>query len=103
MAVLDRQQKSRTSTKICEWGTSRALRIPKRMCDDVGVSIGDVVDMTVGADDRGSFITVRPASQHRSFGNAPYVAIDDLFRTYEGDYTPTEFDWGEDVGEEVVR
>lgn len=91
------------STKVCEWGTSRAVRIPKRMCDEAGMAIGDNVDMSYGFDERGSFIIIRPETPHRSYGTAPYVPIDDLFRDYDGDYVPEEIDWGEDVGAEVVE
>ena len=90
------------TTRLCEWGTSRAVRIPKRMCEAVGIDIGSDLEMQSGADAQGSFILIRAANFHRSYSTAPYLSMDDVFDTYEGSYTPTEFDWGDDVGAEVV-
>lgn len=90
------------ATCLREWGTSRAVRIPKCMCETVGIDIGSDLDMRSGADEQGSFILIRPAHAHRSYGAAPYLSMDEVFDGYEGTYTPTEFDWGDDVGAEVV-
>ena len=90
------------TTCLCEWGTSRAVRIPKRMCETVGIDIGSDLEMRSGVDEQGSFILIRAANLHRSYSTAPYLSMDDVFDTYEGSYTPTEFDWGDDVGAEVV-
>ena len=29
-------------------------------------------------------------------------SLEELFKDYDGDYIPTEFDWGEDVGLEIL-
>lgn len=93
-----------TKTRLCSWGTSRAIRIPKDICEEVGIDIESKLDMNAGRDDRGAFIIIRPdACTHRSFGDAPYRSIEDIFTDYEGGYEPTECAWGNDVGREVIE
>lgn len=94
---------ARTKTRLCEWGSSRAVRIPKRMCETTGIAIGSELDMQTGHDNLGDFIVIRPSAQHRSYGNAPYISMDELFSDYDGSFVPTELDWGCDVGAEVVE
>jgi antitoxin MazE len=90
-------------TKLCPWGTSRAVRIPKPICDDIGIDVGSNLRMQVAEDSTGTYLVIRPEnSGHRSFSHAPFLAMDDLFATYAGDYQPTETDWGADVGAEVI-
>ena len=98
MVVVEAQSR----TKLKEWGTSRGIRIPKSYCEYATISLNSDVIMTVGHDEEGKFITLRPASEHRSYGDVPMLSMDDLFAGYSGDYVPAEPDWGEDVGAEVV-
>ena len=100
-AVLERP----ISTTLGTWGTSSAVRIPKRVCEQAGVTAGERVTVQGGRDERGAFILIRPEekSAHRSYGDAPYRSIDELFEGYDGDWQPCEFNWGDDVGAEVVR
>jgi antitoxin MazE len=59
--------------------------------------------MQVAEDSAGAYLVIRPESNsHRSFPHVPFLAMDDLFATYSGDYQPTETDWGADVGAEVI-
>jgi antitoxin MazE len=91
------------STQLKEWGTSRAVRIPKAICDELGISIGSPITIEYHSDLMGGYIVLRPVlDQHRSYSDAPYRSMDELFDGYEGSYVPTEGDWGEDVGAEVV-
>lgn len=91
-------------TQLCSWGTSRAVRIPKDLCERLGVDVGARLSMHVVHDERGSFLLVRPeGSEHRRCLDVPYVSIDDLFEGCTGDYQPSECDWGKDVGREVVE
>jgi hypothetical protein len=39
---------------------------------------------------------------HRGFSNTPFVSMDDLFAGHSGDYRPSEADWGDGVGGEVL-
>ena len=90
-------------TRLKVWGTSRAVRIPKRICEDLGITDESILIMEQGVDHRGPYLTLRPAeSEHRSFSDAPIKTMDDLFRGYEGSYVPHEADWGEDMGSEVI-
>ena len=90
-------------TKLKVWGTSRAVRIPKRICEYLGIEADSVLVMEEGRDERGPYLTLRPAeSDHRSYSDAPFRSMDSLFEGYEGDYIPHEPDWGDDVGSEVV-
>ena len=90
-------------TRLKVWGTSRAVRIPKRFCEQLGITDDSVLILEEGVDDRGPYLTIRPAeSEHRSFSDAPLQAMDDLFKGYDGSYVPQEADWGDDVGSEVV-
>lgn len=90
-------------TRLCSWGTSRAVRVPREVCERLGVDVGSMLDMFVGHDERGSFILLRPEEQtHRTICDVPYRSMDELFADYEGGYRPTEPDWGKDVGGEVI-
>lgn len=90
-------------TKLKVWGTSRAVRIPKRFCETLGIDEESVLILELDVDGAGPFLTLRPAeSQHRSFSDAPMRSMDDLFQGYEGSYVPHEPIWGDDVGKEVV-
>lgn len=91
------------STRLCKWGSSRAVRIPKRMCENAGISVGSALEMHAGSDNRGNFIIIRPSSGHRSYNDVPYVSMDELFSEYTGSFQPAELDWGYDVGAEVIE
>lgn len=90
-------------TSIEQWGSSRAVRIPRIMCDAMGIDIGNDVVMRSGSDALGPFVLIRPVeSGHRSYTDAPYISMGEVFEGYEGDYKPREADWGPDVGAEVI-
>ena len=90
-------------TRLKVWGTSRAVRIPKRLCEQMGITEESILIMELGEDTQGPYLMLRPAeAEHRSFSDAPLASMDELFAGYEGDYVPVEADWGEDVGREVV-
>ena len=90
-------------TQLCAWGTSRAVRIPKDMCERMGIDVGARLTMSLGHDERGSFMLVRPEeAEHRAYRDIPYVSMDELFAGYTGDYQPGECDWGKDLGTEVI-
>lgn len=91
-------------TSLKAWGTSRAVRIPKVMCETAGIGVGSALIMESDEDDQGPFIRIRPAkTTHRSYADSPFVAMEELFCGYAGAYVPQEPDWGPDVGAEVVE
>lgn len=103
-SLKEKPSEINVNTRLCEWGTSRAVRIPKRMCDATGIVVGEKLNIRSGIDADGGFIVIRPITdEHRSYGSAAYISMDDAFRGYEGDYVSSEFDWGCDVGAEVVE
>ena len=90
-----------SKTKLCAWGTSRAVRIPKKICEEADMEIGATLLLGVQHDELGPYILIRPDSgHHRSCPGAEYRSIEDLFAGYAGDYQPSELTWGEDVGAE---
>lgn len=92
------------TTSLCAWGASSAVRIPKKVCEETGIAVKSELTMDVGKDALGPFILIRPKqAAHRSYGDAPYRSIDELFAGYSGDYRPTECDWGADTGREVME
>lgn len=91
------------NTQLKEWGTSRAIRLPKALCDELGISIGSPLTIEFCSDASGSFVVLRPVqTEHRSFSDAPIQSMDELFAGYDGSYVPHEADWGDDLGAEVV-
>ena len=92
------------NTSLKAWGTSRAVRIPKSMCEYALISVGSELTMESGCDEKGRYIVLRPFDQgaHKSYADVPTISMDAAFEGYEGDYVPSECDWGEDVGDEVV-
>ncbi|MDR1089159.1 MAG: AbrB/MazE/SpoVT family DNA-binding domain-containing protein [Coriobacteriales bacterium] len=96
--------RAESTTKLCPWGTSRAVRIPKPFCDDIGIGVGSSLRMRVVEDSSGTYLVIRPEnSGHRSFAHAPFLAMDDMFAGYTGEHQPTEADWGADLGAEVIQ
>ncbi len=104
-AIFESSSGLASTTSLCSWGTSRAVRIPKRMCDRTGIDIGSSINISTGADADGPYITIRPVQEHRSYGAAPYKSAEDLFAGYSEPSRAAcgEFDWGADVGAEVVE
>lgn len=76
-------------TSIQRWGNSSAIRIPKRVLKQVGLSENDEVEIL--ADETG--IVIRKAKR--------YENLDQLFAGYDGGYQPGEWQTGKAVGAEV--
>ncbi len=75
---------------IQKWGNSQGIRIPKKALAAASLRENDDVEIIVSE----NTITLRKARRYRS--------LDELFAGYTGDYQPTEFDFGDDVGREVI-
>lgn len=91
-------------TNLCRWGASQAVRIPKPVCEELGIEAGSRLSLQVGKDEIGLYVTIRkmPQMEHRSFADAPYVSMDELFKDFDEFVQVDECDWGEDEGREVV-
>lgn len=83
------------STKICRWGNSRGIRLPKAFLDLAGFKDDDEVSLAV---DNGSIIIKKAVPMD---GRRSYPSLVERFAAYEGDYVPTEWDTGPTVGKEL--
>jgi len=79
-------------TKVQKWGNSQGLRISKELLSDVGIDVGDVVDVAV----RDGALVVTPARRVRG-----RLDLGLLVKEIPGDYTPGELDWGPPTGREA--
>lgn len=77
------------TTTIQKWGNSQGIRIPKFLIEAVEWHENEQLVMTA---ENGS-IVIKKAEPRKN--------IIELFEDYEGEYKPSEIDWGEPVGNEV--
>ncbi len=75
---------------IQKWGNSQAVRLPRAVLNAANMRENDAVSIDV----QENLITLRKLPQRRT--------LDDLFAGYTGDYRPAEYDFGADVGMEVI-
>lgn len=75
---------------IQKWGNSQGIRIPKSVMSELDFSSEQPVELTI---EDGKLIIKK--------AEIPRKNIRELFSDYSGDYTCSEFDWGERVGNEV--
>lgn len=90
---------------LTKWGNGQGVLIPKRICDQLGLRVGDKV--TIDSDGRRIDIT----PQRQNFLRGRVVSIQTLFEGWEGTYVPpadwagsgvgNEPDWGAPVGKEM--
>lgn len=78
-----------TTTVVQKWGNSHGIRIPKNLLDALNWKNSDELILKA---DEGKIIIEKAK---------PRKNIKELFAGYEGEYKPTEYDFGEPVGEEV--
>lgn len=76
-------------TTIQKWGNSQGIRIPKSILDTVDWKENESICLFAD-DDR---IVIQKANKRKS--------IEELFENFNGEYEPTEFDWGKPVGNEI--
>ena len=76
-------------TNVQKWGNSQGVRIPKSIFNELNITNGQELDMSVvdGA------ILIKILEPKRK-------SIEQLFKDYDGDYKCEEVDWGEKVGNE---
>lgn len=91
-----------TRKRVMKLGSSLAVVLPKVMCDSLGISAGDCIDMTCNG---GEIVTRKaPAAPNP----ATVANLAELFAGWEGGYSApqdypsagNEIDWGEPVGAE---
>ena len=79
-------------TRIQKWGNSQGIRIAKGVLAELGLNVGDEVNISV----TGQEIKISPVRKRRVRYN-----LDDLVKRIPKDYTPIEVDWGKPVGREA--
>ncbi len=78
-------------TQIKKWGNSQGIRIPKHILTKLDLKTSDIMSLNV---DKDKIILEKIKVPKRK-------NIIELFDGYEDDYSLSEFDWGEAVGEEI--
>ncbi len=77
-------------TKIQKWGNSQAVRIPKKILQELSIKPEEEIELIVKDE---TIIIKKPAKK--------YSNLDELFAGYDGDYKCEEYNTGEPVGKEV--
>lgn len=77
--------------QITKWGNSLGIRVPKEVATRMGLSEGSRVDVTTEGDR--IVITARQ----------PVYRLDELLTGMTPEAMHEAFDWGPDVGDEVVE
>jgi antitoxin MazE len=79
-------------TKVHKWGNSQGLRLAKQVLEDVGISVGDEVDVTACE----GVIVIAPIKRIRG-----KRSLQELVSRIPENYEVGELDWGKPVGREV--
>ena len=76
-------------TQVKEWGKSQGIRIPKEVLKSAGISMNEVLDITVS---NGTIILAKPF-RHKT--------LEERAAEFEGSLMlDGEYDWGESEGRE---
>ncbi len=76
---------------IQKWGNSQGIRIPKAFLDALGMMENDLVELS-RVDDN---IVITKVKSEKN------LTLADIFKDYDGESAPEEFDWGSPAGREV--
>ena len=77
-------------TTVKAWGNSQGIRLPKEVLQDVGITLNEVLNVTV----KNGVITLTKAFAHRT--------LEERAAEFDGKLMlDGEYDWGEPVGREV--
>ena len=79
-------------TKVQKWGNSQGLRLAKQVLEDVRISVGDDVDVSV----RDGLIVIAPVRRVRG-----KRSLQELVSQIPSNYKAGEVDWGKPVGREA--
>jgi antitoxin MazE len=80
------------TTKIQKWGNSQGIRVSKALLREVGISVGEEVEISVEE----GVLVVTPVSRNRG-----KYRLADLIREIPDGYDPGEVSWGPPEGGEV--
>ena len=76
--------------QITKWGNSLGLRLPQALASQIGIAAGQKVEVIA----EGNRLVVQPA--------APVYRLEDLLAGMTPEAVGEAFDWGPDVGREIV-
>lgn len=77
-------------TQVKAWGNSQGIRIPKEVLQDAGISLDEMLNITVS----NGVITLAKAFQHKT--------LEERAAEFGGNLNlDGEYDWGEPMGREV--
>jgi antitoxin MazE len=79
-------------TKVQKWGNSQGLRLTKQVLEDVGILIGDEVDVTA----RDGVIVIAPVRRVRG-----KRSLQELVSRIPGSYKSSEVEWGKPMGRDA--
>lgn len=85
---------------LAKWGNSQGVRIPKDVCDLLGVQVGALVGLSV--DQAKSAVIITFEKPARRYQRSRKVSMEQLCADWEGDKVGVEWG-GPDVGAEVVE
>lgn len=77
--------------RITKWGNSLGVRVPKEIADRIGLKVGERVDIAA----EGDRIVISPARR--------IYALEELLIGMTPEAMHEAFDWGPDVGREIVE
>jgi antitoxin MazE len=80
------------NARVQRWGNSLAIRIPKAFAEEIDVSEGSAVDLSVS----GGLLVVEPVRSSEE-----KLDLAQLVREIPQDYVAEVIDWGPPVGREV--
>ena len=76
---------------IQKWGNSQGIRIPKKILENLKLKENERVEIQ----ELNGNIIIKKIKRE-------YSSLDELFEGYEGDYKCEEYDFGKDVGREII-
>ena len=76
-------------TRVSRWGNSLAVRLPRSVAEEAGVTEGDLVDVVV----QERSIVVRPRTRR--------YTLEDLLSGLPEGFEPETTDWGPPRGKEI--
>ncbi len=76
-------------TRVKKWGNSKAVRLPKYIVEETGITENDRVELYV----HDGNIVIVPEKKH--------IMLEDRVAEYKGSYRPGEWDTGKPEGDEI--
>lgn len=82
------------SVQIKRWGNSAALRLPKELLKKVAWKSDEIVNINIDSD--GRRIIIEPIKSNSE-------KIEAMFARYNKETIYAEYNWGADVGKEIIE